>query len=216
VASDKETFTSQFVTSQFSHLSNMINKLKDDNDPFGDRRAKLSRALGHLALSFAELVTLPPEREPSFKTAADRAKYGLDEPAASPAGAAPATPPTAEAPKKRRGRKPKAAEPESVATTGNEGSAGTSIDTLGLGTRAYNCLKKKKVLTVEKLVTFDEATLLKIPRFGKTCLEDVQKRLKKAGHALGHKNGSAEEATKGAEEPELATAGARGSKSLPW
>lgn len=209
--SDKEKHVKQFAVDQFTHLTNMISALSDDNDPFGDRRAKLSRALGYLALTLGELVSLPEERQPTFRTAAEKAKYD------SPAAASPATAAAAAAPaaapeaKRRRGRKPA----EAANSNGN-GEGGTSIDTLGLGTRAFNCLKKKKILTVEKLVTMDEAALLKLPRFGKTCLEDVQKRLKKAGRSLGEKAATAHTATAAApateEEPEPVGAGSK----LPW
>lgn len=59
-----------------------------------------------------------------------------------------------------------------------------SIDDLDLSTRSYNCLKREKIDTVEKLANCTEADLNAIKNFGKRSVTEVKEKLGELGLAL--------------------------------
>lgn len=50
----------------------------------------------------------------------------------------------------------------------------TPLEDLELSVRAYNCLKAAKINTLQQLVQYDEATLLKFRNFGKKSLTEIK------------------------------------------
>lgn len=59
-----------------------------------------------------------------------------------------------------------------------------SIDDLDLSTRSYNCLKREKIDTVEKLANCSEDDLNAIKNFGKRSVTEVKDKLGELGLAL--------------------------------
>jgi DNA-directed RNA polymerase subunit alpha len=59
-----------------------------------------------------------------------------------------------------------------------------SIDDLDLSTRSYNCLKREKIDTVEKLANCTEADLNAIKNFGKRSVTEVKEKLGELGLTL--------------------------------
>lgn len=53
------------------------------------------------------------------------------------------------------------------------------IDELELSVRTYNCLKRARIDTVEKLLTMSDAELMKIRCFGEKCLIEVHEKIRK-------------------------------------
>jgi DNA-directed RNA polymerase alpha subunit len=53
-------------------------------------------------------------------------------------------------------------------------SDSTLLDVLGLSSRARVCLRDAKISTIGQLRTQTAATLLRLPRFGKGCLGEVE------------------------------------------
>ena len=53
----------------------------------------------------------------------------------------------------------------------------TSIESLNLKTRSYNCLKSRDITTIEQLVDQTERDLLRIRNFSRTSLRDVKTKL---------------------------------------
>ena len=51
------------------------------------------------------------------------------------------------------------------------------IEELHLSTRAYNCLKRKGIDTVEQLARIPEPDLMKIRNFGEECLKEVREKM---------------------------------------
>ena len=59
-----------------------------------------------------------------------------------------------------------------------------SIKHVRLDSRTYNCLKKKKIRTIQKLISHSEEDLLTIPYLGKKCIEDIKNSLKEKNLSL--------------------------------
>lgn len=59
-----------------------------------------------------------------------------------------------------------------------------SIDDLDLSTRSYNCLKREKIDSVEKLANCTESDLNSIKNFGKRSVTEVKEKLGELGLAL--------------------------------
>lgn len=59
-----------------------------------------------------------------------------------------------------------------------------SIDDLDLSTRSYNCLKREKIDTVEKLANCTETDLNSIKNFGKRSVTEVKDKLSELGRSL--------------------------------
>jgi succinate dehydrogenase flavin-adding protein (antitoxin of CptAB toxin-antitoxin module) len=53
------------------------------------------------------------------------------------------------------------------------------IDELEFSVRTYNCLKRARIDTVEKLLTMSDADLMKIRCFGEKCLIEVHEKIRK-------------------------------------
>lgn len=62
-----------------------------------------------------------------------------------------------------------------------------SIDDLELSVRAYNCLKREGVDTVEKLLEYTEDELLDIRNFGQKSIQEVKDRIKALGFSFKKK-----------------------------
>lgn len=60
------------------------------------------------------------------------------------------------------------------------------IEKLNLSTRTYNCLKRRGINTVEKLMLVQDKDLLRIRSFGRECLKEVHEKL--AEHKNFQKN----------------------------
>jgi DNA-directed RNA polymerase subunit alpha len=56
-----------------------------------------------------------------------------------------------------------------------------SIEELELSVRAYNCLKREGVDTVEKLLEYTEDELLDIRNFGQKSIQEVKDKIKALG-----------------------------------
>ena len=56
-----------------------------------------------------------------------------------------------------------------------------TIDELELSVRAYNCLKREKIETVDKLLEYREDELLKIRNFGLKSIQEVRDKVKELG-----------------------------------
>jgi DNA-directed RNA polymerase subunit alpha len=56
-----------------------------------------------------------------------------------------------------------------------------SIEELELSVRAYNCLKREGVDTVEKLLEYTEDELLDIRNFGQKSIQEVKDKIKSLG-----------------------------------
>lgn len=59
------------------------------------------------------------------------------------------------------------------------------VSSLTLSVRASNCLEAARVTTLRQLVAHTEADLLRFRSFGKTSLQEVQRKLSEVGLALG-------------------------------
>ena len=57
----------------------------------------------------------------------------------------------------------------------------TSIDDLDLSVRAYNCLKRANIHTLQDLVSKDESEIMKIRNLGKKSLKEVLDKIKEMG-----------------------------------
>jgi len=53
-----------------------------------------------------------------------------------------------------------------------------SIKHLRLDSRSYNCLKKKQIRTIQKLVSYSEEDLRSIPYLGEKCINEIKNALK--------------------------------------
>ena len=62
-----------------------------------------------------------------------------------------------------------------------------SVSILGLSVRARNCLQAARIAVLRELVTRTEGDLLRFRSFGKTSLQEVQRKLEEIGLALGMK-----------------------------
>lgn len=51
------------------------------------------------------------------------------------------------------------------------------IEELKLSARTYNCLKRKKINTVEQLMGMSDDDLMKIRSFGAGCLKEVREKI---------------------------------------
>lgn len=60
----------------------------------------------------------------------------------------------------------------------------TFIDELGLSERAYNCLKRRQLVTLEDLTMQPASALRSITNFGQKCLDEVIAALEERGLAL--------------------------------
>lgn len=63
------------------------------------------------------------------------------------------------------------------------------VSVLNLSVRASNCLEAARIKTLRDLVVKNEADLLRVRSFGKTSLNEVQRKLADMGLALGMKPG---------------------------
>ena len=61
---------------------------------------------------------------------------------------------------------------------------GMSVDDFELSVRAYNCLKRAGINTIEELSKMDYESLMKIPNLGKKSLEEVLHKMRVAGLAV--------------------------------
>ena len=59
----------------------------------------------------------------------------------------------------------------------NTGLGQIRVDTIGLGTRALNCLRQAGIKTVADLVACSEDELMALPNFGQTTLLEVRRVL---------------------------------------
>ena len=57
----------------------------------------------------------------------------------------------------------------------------TSIDDLDFSVRAYNCLKRANIHTLQDLVSKDESEIMKIRNLGKKSLKEVLDKIKEMG-----------------------------------
>ena len=57
----------------------------------------------------------------------------------------------------------------------------TSIDDLDFSVRAYNCLKRANIHTLQDLVNKDESEIMKIRNLGKKSLKEVLDKIKEMG-----------------------------------
>ena len=76
-----------------------------------------------------------------------------------------------------------------VETEITEGSAleellDRSVSILGLSVRARNCLQAARIAVLRELVTRTEGDLLRFRSFGKTSLQEVQRKLEEIGLQL--------------------------------
>jgi|TARA_B110000967_G_scaffold6367_1_gene6387 DNA-directed RNA polymerase alpha subunit len=55
------------------------------------------------------------------------------------------------------------------------------ISNLDLSNRSLNCLEYEKIETIGNLVTYSKINLFKIPDLGKTCINDIEKKLANLG-----------------------------------
>lgn len=53
----------------------------------------------------------------------------------------------------------------------------TPIEKLDLGVRSYNCLKRKGILSVEKLRTLNDDELMHIRNLSKSCIDEIKQKL---------------------------------------
>lgn len=81
------------------------------------------------------------------------------------------------------------------------------IASLELSVRANNCLEAARVLTVADLVRMTEDELLQLRAFGRTSLEEVQRKLVDLGLALGTDVGSASAPAPGLDQVSAGTPG---------
>ena len=56
-------------------------------------------------------------------------------------------------------------------------SYGTSLDVLGLSRRAYNCLRRAGIVTVERVAAMSDDELLQIRNLGVTTLPEIREKL---------------------------------------
>jgi DNA-directed RNA polymerase subunit alpha len=59
-----------------------------------------------------------------------------------------------------------------------------TIEELDLSVRAFNCLKRAGINTVEELVQRDEDEMMKVRNLGRKSLEEVQQKLAQLGLSL--------------------------------
>jgi DNA-directed RNA polymerase subunit alpha len=59
-----------------------------------------------------------------------------------------------------------------------------TIDELELSVRAYNCLKRENIDTVEKLLNYKEDELLMIRNFGQKSIQEVKDKVKELGYSF--------------------------------
>lgn len=52
------------------------------------------------------------------------------------------------------------------------------IEELNFSVRTYNCLKRKRIDTVDQLMEMSDADLLKIRNFGAGCLREVREKIR--------------------------------------
>ena len=62
---------------------------------------------------------------------------------------------------------------------GEEDGAFTDIDELELSVRAYNCLKRAGIDTVEELQMLNDGDLMQVRNMGKKCMEEIKQKLAK-------------------------------------
>ena len=58
------------------------------------------------------------------------------------------------------------------------------VEVLDLSTRTRGCLRSAKILTIGQLMAQAPATLLRLPRFGRGCLGEVETALARHGIRL--------------------------------
>ena len=59
-----------------------------------------------------------------------------------------------------------------------------TIEELDLSVRAYNCLKRAGINTVEELTKMTEEDMMKVRNLGRKSLEEVQQKLAEVGLSL--------------------------------
>ena len=59
-----------------------------------------------------------------------------------------------------------------------------TIDELELSVRAFNCLKRENIDTVEKLLNYKEEELLQIRNFGQKSIQEVKDKVKELGYTF--------------------------------
>ncbi|GAG85520.1 unnamed protein product, partial [marine sediment metagenome] len=62
-----------------------------------------------------------------------------------------------------------------------------SIEELELSVRAYNCLKREGIDSVEKLLEYSEGELLDIRNFGQKSIQEVKDKIKDLGLSFKQK-----------------------------
>lgn len=67
-----------------------------------------------------------------------------------------------------------------------ERTNGNPVNDLGLSVRCYNCLRNEGILTIEYAEKVSDATLLRIPNFGRKSLAELRAEIKRWRSEYGY------------------------------